>query len=47
MEASLPQLKDERMGLDVLAFTFEGDIALLPAFGHNGKEKRRCTSHPV
>ena len=41
MEVIAPILEDERMGLDVLSLTFEGDVALFPALGHPGKKKQR------
>ena len=47
MEVILPILEDERMGLDVLSLTFEGDVALLPDLGHPGKKKRCRAGHPL
>ena len=42
---SLPLLEDERMGLDVLSLTLEGDISLLPAFDQTIHEKFRSIGH--
>ena len=42
---SVPLLEDERMGLDVLSLTLEGDISLLSAFGQTLHKKFRSTCH--
>ena len=42
---SLPLLEDERMGLDVLSLTLEGDISLLSAFDQTLHKKFRSICH--
>ena len=47
MKAIIPSLEDEGMGSDGLSLTLEGDVSLLPAFGHPGTKERRGTGHSV